>query len=198
MTAKAVINIAVEVHDYPAIGVVHKYLSATARNDKAGALALAQLFSDLASGHLAGLVTAHCDAADGTQASSTLTVTQANATAADTVTVAGVVFTCTGSSTPSTNPYDGQFKAITSDDIAAAALKAAIDAHPKLLGTVETTILANAITVKSTIKTPVGNSISLASSDGTFVAVGAAKLASGATGTVVTGGATRGYRFGAA
>lgn len=194
-TPRIVINMALELQDTVAVGIVQKYFK-EARDSRGGIAALAQLLTECNAGLHIGQIIVHADTAGGTQASSTLTVTQANATSGDTVTVAGIVFTCTGSSTPSTDPFDGQFKAITNDNTAAAALKAAIDAHPKLRGTVETTILNNVVTVKSVIASPVGNSIALASSDGTFVAVGAAKLASGATGTVVTGGNTRAYRFG--
>lgn len=197
MTAKAVINLAVEIHDTVALGILQRYLPATT-DAKGGLRGLSDLFSAAASGGVSGLVIAHMDGADGTAASSTLTVTQANATSGDTVTVAGVVFTCTGSSTPSTNPADGEFKAITSDNVAALALQAAIDAHPKLKGVIRTSILNNVITVTCDVKTPVGNAITLATSDATFVAVGAAKLASGATGTTTSGGGARCYRFGGA
>lgn len=194
-TPRVVINMAMELQDTAAIGIVQRYFK-EARDSRGGLTALAQLLTECNAGLHIGQVMVHADAADGTQASSTLTVTQANGTSGDTVTVAGVVLTCTGSSTPSTDPFDGQFKAITDDATAAAALKTAIDNHPKLRGTVETTRLNNVVTVKSVIASPVGNSISLASSDATFVAVGAAKLASGATGTVVTNGNARAYRFG--
>lgn len=197
MTAKAVVNLAVEIHDTAALGILQRYLPQTT-DAKGGLRGLSDLFLAAASGGVSGLVIAHIDGADGTAAASTLTVTQANATAGDTVTVAGVVFTCTGSSTPSTNPADGEFKAITSDAVAAAALQAAIAAHPKLKGVVVASLATNVVTVTCDVKTPVGNAITLASSDGTFVAVGAAKLASGATGTTVTGGGARCYRFGGA
>lgn len=191
MTAKAVLNIAVELHNTPAAGIASRYI-AEYGNSKAGLLRLSELFAAAAAGSLDGKCLVHLDTAGGTQASSTLTVTQANATNGDTVTVAGVVFT--RQSSPSTLPERGEFSALTNDDTAAASLKSAIDVHPALIGLVETTRTNNVVTVKSKIKSPAGNSISLASSDGTFVAVGAAKLASGATGTVQS--QARAYRFG--
>lgn len=191
MTAKAVINVAIEIHDTPAQGVADRFLTEYG-DSKGGLVRLSELFAQAAAGNLTGKCTVHADSSGGTQASSTLTVTQANATNGDTVTVAGVVFT--RQSSPSTDPEDGEFAAITSDNAAALTLQAAIDAHPALKGLVETTILNNVITVKSKIKTPVGNSIALASSDATFVAVGAAKLANGATGTVLA--QARSYNFG--
>jgi len=191
MTAKAVLNIAVEIHNTPAAGLASKYI-AEYGNDKAGLMRLSELFAAAAGGSIEGKCLVHMDTSSGTQASSTLTVTQSNATNGDTVTVAGVVFT--RQSSPSTDAEDGEFAAITDDDTAAASLKSAIDAHPALKGLVETTRLNNVVTVKSKIKTPAGNSISLATSDATFVAVGAAKLASGATGTVQSN--ARAYVFG--
>lgn len=192
MTAKAVLNIAVELHNTPAAGLDKRYV-ARYDNPKAGARMLVDLFSALASGQLEGMVMVHMDTAGGTQASSTLTCTQANATDGDTVTVAGVVFTRQAS--PSSAAEDGEFAGSTDDNTCATELGAAINAHPALKGCVEATVATNVVTCKSAIKSPAGNSISLASSDGTFVAVGAAKLASGATGTVQS--EARAYRFGA-
>jgi phage tail sheath gpL-like len=111
------------------------------------------------------------------------TVTCASASAADTVTINGTAFTAV-SGTPAGN----QFKVGVSDTADAASLVSAINASA-------TAIVSNHVTASSalgvvtlTAKVPghVGNAITLASSNGTRLAVSGARLTGGTHDTLIT------------
>lgn len=153
---------------------------------------LAEYFEALAGGNEVGRVNAGIEDDDGTAASGTVTCTQTNADAGDTVTVCGVVFTVAAS--PSSDAADGEFAAGASDNACASNLEAAIDAHPKLKGLLSASVSTNVVTVTMATKGVIGNMASLATSDATAFALSAARLASGAVGTEKT--PLRGYARG--
>lgn len=153
---------------------------------------LALYFDRLASGMENGRVSVAVEDDDGTAASGTVTCTQANAGAGDTVTVCGVVFTVATS--PSSDPNDGEFAAGASDAACAQNLDAAIEAHPKLEHLLSSSVSTNVVTITIRTKGVNGNMATLATSDATAFALSAARLASGAVGTerVALRGYTRG------
>ena len=102
------------------------------------------------------------------------TVTVASILADDTVTVSGVVLT--GKSSPS---GQDQFDSDGSDATVATAIAACINAHTSLTGIVTASASGAVVTVSAYVKGLIGNAITLASSDGTRLAVSAARLAGG-------------------
>jgi hypothetical protein len=133
-------------------------------------------------GTLSGKVLFYIDEADGTAAAQTITCTFASANEGDTVTVLGVVFTEMVATTPSTNPYDGQFAAVTSDTVFGDNLAAAINAHPLLKGLVTAANVTGTVTVTFVNKGVFGNNGTI-SETGSSMAVGAGTFASGVVGT---------------
>jgi phage tail sheath gpL-like len=147
--------------------------------DKSQAQAIEQLLQ-AAQGGLAS-ITIEIDV-DPAKASGT--VTCASVQAADTVTIDGVVLTAV-SGTPAADEFD-----ISGTNTAAAAsLVAAINANATLDGRVTATSALGVVTVQADQYGEDGNSVSLASSDGTRLAVSGAALSGGDNGT------TRSYAF---
>jgi hypothetical protein len=146
------------------------------------AQSLINIIKSIRTGSLPGKIIYYVDEADGTAAAQTVTFTQANATEGETVTVLGVVFTAMVASTPSSDPADGEYSAITSDTICAANFKAAVNAHPKLKGLATADNTAGVATVTFTNKGIFGNNGTI-SETGDLAVVGAATFASGAVGT---------------
>jgi phage tail sheath gpL-like len=103
------------------------------------------------------------------------TVTVASIQAADTITINGTVLT--SSATPS---GQAQFLSTGSDTTVAAAIVTCINANTNLTGIVTAANVAGVVTVSAAVKGLIGNCITLASSNGTRLAVSAARLASGA------------------
>lgn len=128
---------------------------------------------------------AGCEAAtlqvNHTQVAASGTVTCASALAADTVTVSGVVLTAVSGA-----PGANQFDISGSNTAAAVSLAAAMNANATISGLVTATSALGVVTVTAKVKGVVGNAITLASSDGTRLAVSAARLASGSNGTTIT------------
>jgi hypothetical protein len=155
------------------------------------AAALVDYFAGLAAGTYNATVQAYVEDDDGTAAAQTIACTRANA-AGDTVTIGTVVFT--EATTPSTDPSLGQFARGASDTTCGDNLRDAINAHPRLKGHVTAAATTGTITVTEATKGVQGNQLSLATSDATAFALGAARLASGAVGT--TRAAQRCYRYG--
>lgn len=115
---------------------------------------------------------------DGAAAQATGTVTFASAINNDTITLAGTVLTgVTG--TPSTN----QFKVGVSNTADAAAYAAAVNAHTTLSKYVVATSSAAVVTLTAIPYSAVGNLITLASINGTRLAVSGATLSGGVTNT---------------
>jgi hypothetical protein len=110
------------------------------------------------------------------------TITCAAAAAADTVTVNAKVYTAV-SGTPANNT---QFNIAGSDTADAASLVAAINSREaNALNAVTASNIAGVVTVRATAEGTGGNSITLASSNGTRLAVSGATLAGGtATGGI--------------
>lgn len=102
------------------------------------------------------------------------TCTVATITAADTVTINGV--TLTSAASPS---GESQFDSDGSNTVVAAALAACINAHTSLTGIVTATSALGVVTISAYNKGLMGNAITLASSNGTRLAVSAARLAGG-------------------
>lgn len=134
-------------------------------------------FNNLWSGIAGGIYPASVDAELGAVKASG-TVTCASVQAADEVTIDGVVLTAV-SGTPAADEFD-----ISGSDTAdAASLVAAIAANATLAARVSASSALGVVTIQARDAGALGNSISLASSNGTRLAVSAAALASGANGT---------------
>lgn len=146
------------------------------------AQSLVNMIHAIKSGTLPGKIIYHIDEADGTAAAQTVAFTQANGDAGDTVTICGVVFTV--ATTPSADPWDGEFAAETDDDTTGENFATAFNAHPALKGLATAANSSGTVTITMTNKGVHGNLGTLAASDATFAAVGAAAFASGAAGTV--------------
>ena len=111
------------------------------------------------------------------------TVTLANVTAADTVTINNVTFTAVAS-----NPAANQFLQNGTDTQDAADLVRSINASATagITGVVTAANVAGVVTITAVQPGLVGNAITLASSNGTRLAVSAARLANGSDGTKTT------------
>jgi hypothetical protein len=151
-------------------------------NQRMACIALADYFTRLAGGNVPGKLVTYFEDNDGTAAAQTIASVQTNADAGDTVTVCGVVFTVAAS--PSSEPSLGEFAAITDDDTMAAALNAAINAHPALTGLCTSGVSTDTCTVTMSMKGVLGNNGRLTTSDATAFTLGAATFAAGAVGTV--------------
>ena len=102
------------------------------------------------------------------------TCTVASIQADDTVTINGT--TLTGKSSPS---GASQFDSDGTDTVVAAAIAACINANTAFAGICTATSAAAVVTVKAAVKGYIGNCITFASSNGSRLAVSAARLASG-------------------
>lgn len=139
-------------------------------------IGLSAYFHAVGGGLESASVSIQTGAVDAVRASGTATIAFATLLAADTVTIAGSVLTCT-TGTPST----AQFQKITDGTTTAVNLAAAINAHATLSQMVSATSSAAVVTLISTSSGLIGNLItSTASSLG--VVMGAATLAGGAGG----------------
>jgi phage tail sheath gpL-like len=109
------------------------------------------------------------------------TVTLASVNVSDTVTIDGVVFTAVAS-----GATGAQFNQGGTDTADAASLVTAINANSTLDGRVIATSSLGVVTITALEPGELGNSISLASSNGTRLAVSAAALSGGTNGTEYT------------
>jgi phage tail sheath gpL-like len=140
------------------------------------AKALEQLFRDLGSQQVRGVIDVQSGSAAPVAASATLTL--ASAVATDAITIGPV--TLTASSTPAN---ENQWEIDGADDTAdAASLAAAINAHSTLSQVVTATSEDEVVTVTAKQKGVVGNFINISSADATITASGA--NLSGGTGGV--------------
>lgn len=151
---------------------------------------LQNYINEFASGNGSGTI--RLDVASAAVAQATGTVTCASVQAGDTVTINGVTFTAV-SGTPAANEFDIS----GTDSAAATSLAAAIVASVTALvsGYVTATADSAVVTVKSLYYGQAGNTHTLASSNGTRLAVSGARL-TGGTGGASTSGANA-YSFGA-
>ena len=109
------------------------------------------------------------------------TVTLASVDVSDTVTIDGIVFTAVAS-----GATGNQFNQGGTDTVDAASLVTAINANTTLDGRVVATSALGVVTLTAVEGGELGNSVSLASSNGTRLAVSAAALAGGVNGTSYT------------
>lgn len=130
-----------------------------------------------------GLVTSTSDSATGT-------VTVAGVLAADTVTVNGLVYTAVAGVKANNTEFS-----IDGDDTASAADLADSILNDTRTGTIGDLLAQNAaavVTITSTLDGAAGNAVTLASSNGTRLAVSGATLAGGTDGPVTVNLAIRG------
>jgi phage tail sheath gpL-like len=111
---------------------------------------------------------------DTAAAYATGTVTVASIQADDTITINGT--TITGKASPS---GESQFDSDGTDTVVAAAIAACINANSSFTGIVTATSADAVITVSAYVPGLIGNAVTLASSNGTRLAVSAARLTSG-------------------
>lgn len=142
--------------------------------DKSGVVAdLQNVLAGIVSGRMAAnlKVTVNPIKASGT-------VTLASVLAADTVTVAGTVFTAV-----SGTPTGAQFDISGSDTADAVSLVAAINAHATVSKYVVASSALGVVTLTAVVAGNLGNLVTLASSNGTRLAVSGAVLSGGSNAT---------------
>lgn len=144
--------------------------------------ALSTLFARLASGTVSGSVIAQKATVAAVAASQTITLTYASIANNDTVVIAGITLTCV-TGTPS--GYT-QFKKETDATKTAANMVTAINNLTTLNIYVNATSALGVVTVKANQAGVVGNLIAVTTSNGTGFALGAAALAGGTGGAVVS------------
>jgi phage tail sheath gpL-like len=142
-------------------------------NPKEWAKKFENLFKGIQSGIYPASIEQITDDTALVRASGTCTV--ASIQADDTITINGT--TITGKASPS---GETEFDSDGSDTVVAAAIAACINAHSSFTGLVTATSSAAVVTVSAFVKGNIGNCITLASSNGSRLAVSAARLASGA------------------
>lgn len=106
------------------------------------------------------------------------TVTLASVSAADTVTINGVVLTAVSGA-----PAADQFDISGTDTADAVSFCAAVAANATLAGLITAANVLGVVTLTAIVPGLPGNAITLASSNGTRLAVSAARLAGGTVGT---------------
>ena len=141
-------------------------------NPKQWAVQMSNFFKAAASGSQPCSATQVTSATALVKASGTITV--ASIQADDTITINGT--TITGKSSPS---GASQFDSDGSDTVVATAIAACINAHTSFTGLVTATSSAAVVTVSAAQYGVMGNCITLASSNGSRLAVSASRLASG-------------------
>jgi phage tail sheath gpL-like len=155
-------------------------IQAAQSNEGAQPSKLANYFAALGAGYNKGTLLVEVGAVQATG-----TVTLASVTAADTVTINGVVLTAVSGA-----PAAGEFDISGTDTADAVSFCAAVAANATLAGLVTATSVLGVVTLTAIRGGVSGNAITLASSNGGRLAVSAARLASGTDGTAVT------YNFG--
>jgi len=155
-------------------------LQLSSNRDQKMCLGLSSLFKDLASRNHTG--TAYIQLASADAVSSSGTVTLANVSADDTVTIGKT--TLTAKAEPD---GEDEFSQAGTDTVDAVSLVSVINAHSVLSKLVVASNVAGVVTVRSLVKGEVANHIALASSNGTRLAVSAAYLASGTGGVIEVG-----------
>lgn len=113
--------------------------------------------------------------ADPVAATGTVTLVYASILAADTVTIAGTVLTCTAGA-----PAASQFQKLTDGPTTAANLAAAINAQAVIKTYVYATASGSVVTVKSLVKHALGNLVTLATSNAVGFVLSGATLTTGA------------------
>ena len=143
MAHNSCIYLAITTDDTPAQTVMERHVGRY--DNPAMAVELVrELLARCASGQIDAKVHLFQDKSDGTAATGTVACTQASASAGDTFTLCGVVFTVAAS--PDSDPALGQFAAGASDDACGDNLAAAINAHPALKGLLTAANVAGTVT----------------------------------------------------
>lgn len=137
------------------------------------AIALQTFFNALASGVRMGSMQVGVNATPGVAASGSITCT--GVLANDTVTIAGVTLTAV-----SGTPAADQFQVGGSDAATAANLAAAISADSTLSGYVSASVNSNVVSLSAATQCALGNLVTLASSNGSRLALSGANLSGGA------------------
>lgn len=135
---------------------------------------LIRFLSQLASGVRMGKIVVGVNTLPGVAASGT--VTCASVLAADTVTVAGQVFTAVNGGTPTSVQFDMS----GTDTATAANLAAALSAHTTVGKYVKAANVLGVVTITAVSNGYLGNLVSLATSNNTRLAKSGTALASGA------------------
>lgn len=115
---------------------------------------------------------------DPVSASATVTLTYASIAAADTVTIAGTVLTCSAGA-----PAASQFQKLTDGPTTAANLAAAINAQAVIKTYVYATAVGSVVTVRSLVKHALGNLVTVATSNAAGFTLSSATLVGGAGGS---------------
>ena len=148
----------------------------TTRNKSLKNIAL--LAEAIASGMVTSSVDVNVAAADPVAAGLTATLTSC---ATDTITILGIILT--GTSNPTTILH---FETDGDDTADAAALAAAINAHPTLKTLVYATSAAAVVTIKCLIKGIIGNYLTVVTETGSTIVVSNSGVWSGGAGGVTT------------
>jgi phage tail sheath gpL-like len=157
---------------------LQQYFKPDSTNPKLAARALQDLFRRIGGGIDQASVDVATASADPVAASGTITCTYASIANNDTVTVAGVTLTCvTGT------PTGAQFKKETDAATTATNLAALINANTTTKKYVSASAASGVCTVTAIVKHPIGNLVTLATSNGTGFGLSGANLASGAGGS---------------
>jgi hypothetical protein len=102
------------------------------------------------------------------------TITVASILAADTITINNSTITASATPVGAT-----QFQSAGANNVVATAIAACINANPAYTGYVVATASSAVVTVSAYVQGVIGNAVTLASSNGTRLAVSGARLASG-------------------
>lgn len=152
-----------------------KKASSDARNE---CRVLEHLFERLASGLESGSFDVQTSANAPVRASGTVTLTYASVLANDTVTIAGTALTCSASTTDATH-----FKKVTDGPTTATNLATCINTNTTLNKFLLASASSSVVTVTCLVPGTIGNTLTLATSNGTGFVVSAATMASGAGGS---------------
>ena len=142
---------------------------------KVTAQKLASYVDGLAGGSRNGKLDIQVNGGSAVAATGTITITHANLSATDTVTIGGVVFTARAS-----GATGNEFNIGADATADAAALVVAINASSDTDYKYTASSALGVVTITADVKGKIGNCIGLATSDATAFAVSAATLASGA------------------
>lgn len=143
-------------------------------NARKTAINVEKLFRQLAGGHKTVTYTVACR---NSAVAASGTVTCAAVQAADTVTIGGVTFTAVNGS-PTGNQFD---MSLATNTLVAADLVRSVNASSTagVTGCITADNVAGVVTFTAAVPGKIGNAITLASSNGTRLAVSGARLASG-------------------
>ncbi len=135
MAATGVLYVAIATHNQSGTDLAQKYAKAAANDPNTGINDLINLLARIAGGGESARVYVAADSADGTAGTCTVTVTDANFTAGETLTICGVVFTVAAAYSTNPSVARNQIVAQGSDGASGIELKNKINTHPLLKDT---------------------------------------------------------------